>query len=207
LFYFAPRLPATMVMSADALEARLQGLPGRRVRMMFSGRYERMKGAVDAVQAAAACLARGLDVEMDTYGQGSQAEAMRAVAAGSGGRIRVHDAIPFPELVKKTHAADLFICCHIQSDPSCTYLESMGAGLPIVGYANRMWTSMAEQSHAGVVTPVNTPDAVADAVQQILATPGALEDASRRAQRFATEHAFEIEFRRRTDAINAALET
>lgn len=207
LLYFDSRMAGPMVMSPESLETRLQSLDGARpVRMMFSGRYERMKGALDAVQAAAACLERGLNVEMDTYGQGSQAAAMRAVAAQSNGRIRVHDAIPFPDLVKKTHAADLFLCCHIQSDPSCTYLESMGAGLPIVGYANRMWTSMAELSRAGVVTPVNTPGAVADAVQAMLGTPTALADASRRARQFASEHAFETEFRRRTDAINAALE-
>ncbi len=173
---------------------------------MYSGRYEPMKGALDAVKAAAACRAMGLDITMDTWGQGSQAGAMRAIADASGGSIRVHDAIAFPELVKKTHDADIFVCCHIQSDPSCTYLESMGAGLPIVGYANRMWSAMAKDSLGGVVTELNTPEALAAALAEQLKAHGAVEETSHRARRFAAAHAFELEFARRTDAINAALE-
>ncbi len=216
LLYFDSRMSASMVISEQALTARLSawtsGLdassskaPTRPLKLLYSGRYEPMKGALDAVKAAAECLRRGLKVEMDCYGQGSQRDAMRAVAAAAGPAIRVHDAIPFPELVLKSHAADVFVCCHIQSDPSCTYLESMGAGLPIVGYANRMWTSMALASQAGVVTSSNTPGAVADAVSGLLSEPAQLAALSQHARRFASAHAFEVEFTRRTDAINAAL--
>jgi glycosyltransferase involved in cell wall biosynthesis len=214
LLYFDSRMSRDMVIADGALEQRLRARAdpsappgtGRPTRLVYSGRYESMKGALDAVQAAAACRAMGLDVTMDTWGQGSQAAAMREVAAASGGAIRVHDAIPFPELVKKTHDADVFVCCHIQSDPSCTYLESMGAGLPIVGYANRMWRSMAKDSGAGVVSDANTPASLAHALVNLLKAPGAVEDCSRRARAFAAAHAFEVEFARRTDAINEALE-
>ncbi len=205
LLYFDSRMSESMVIGAEALERRLRTRKGRPLRLMYSGRYEPMKGALDAVKAALVCRQRGLDIEMDTWGQGRLADRMRAVAAADGGRIRVHDAIPFPELVRRSHEADIFVCCHIQSDPSCTYLESMGAGLPIVGYANRMWRSMAEASKAGIVTPRNTPQAVADAIATLVASPGELAEASERARSFALEHAFEREFARRTDAINAAL--
>jgi glycosyltransferase involved in cell wall biosynthesis len=207
LLYLDSRMSTQMVISDAALESRLRDRVARPLRLMYTGRYEPMKGSLDAVKAAAECLRRGLDIEMDTYGQGSLAAEMRSVAAAAGPKIRVHDAIPFPELVHKTHQTDVFVCCHIQSDPSCTYLESMGAGLPIVGYANRMWTAMAEASNAGVVTRQNTPEAVADAIEALLKAPtGELEGHARRAQRFARAHAFEVEFARRTDAINAALE-
>ena len=205
LLYFDSRMSASMVIGEDALNERLRTRTGRPTRLVYSGRYEPMKGALDAVKAADACRARGLDVTMDTWGQGSQAGAMREIAAASGGAIRVHDAIPFPELVKKTHDADVFVCCHIQSDPSCTYLESMGAGLPIVGYANRMWSAMAKDSLGGTVAARNTPDALAAALADLVNSPGAVEETSHRARRFAAAHAFEREFARRTDAINAAL--
>lgn len=208
LLYFDSRMSADMVISEQALAARLAAHASdaaRPLKLLYSGRYEPMKGALDAVKAAAECLRRGMRVEMDCYGQGSLLGAMRAVAAAAGPAIRVHDAIPFPELVQKSHAADVFVCCHIQSDPSCTYLESMGAGLPIVGYANRMWTSMAEASKAGVVTATNTPQAVADAVAGLLSPSARLAELSHNARRFAAAHAFELEFARRTDAINAAL--
>ncbi len=216
LLYFDSRMSRNMVIGNDALDARLASLDaalsrpagaaaGRRLKLVYTGRYEPMKGALDAVKTAVACRAMGIDVEMDTWGQGSLAGEMRAVAAAAGGHVRVHDAIAFPELVKKTHEADVFVCCHVQSDPSCTYLESMGAGLPIVGYANRMWTAMAQDSRGGVVAARNTPEALAQALAELVKTPGALADMSRRAQRFAADHAFEVEFARRTDAINAAL--
>ncbi len=218
LLYFDSRMSAAMVISEQALAARLAALgldsarlaahasdAVRPLKLLYSGRYEPMKGALDAVKAAAECLRRGMRVEMDCYGQGSLLGAMRAVAAAAGPAIRVHDAIPFPELVQKSHAADVFVCCHIQSDPSCTYLESMGAGLPIVGYANRMWSSMAEASKAGAVTSTNTPQAVADAIAGLLSPSARLSELSHNARRFAAAHAFELEFARRTDAINAAL--
>ncbi len=194
LLYLDSRMSGDMVITESALAHRLQSHAGRPVRLLYSGRYEPMKGALDAVKAAAACLQRGLNIEMDTYGQGSLAAAMRQVAAAAGPKIRVHDAIEFPELVKRAHQADIFVCCHIQSDPSCTYLESMGAGLPIVGYANRMWQAMGEASRAGVVTATNTPEAVADAVAQLMGSDSALSDASNRARLFAQEHALSVSF-------------
>jgi colanic acid/amylovoran biosynthesis glycosyltransferase len=205
LLYLDSRLTREMVISLESLRERLAQRGTRPLRLMYSGRYEPMKGALDAVQAAAELIRRGVDVEMDTYGQGSQAAAMQAVASKSAGRIRVHSVIPFPVLMKTSYGADIFIACHIQSDPSCTYLESLGAGIPIVGYRNRMWRGMARVSSAGVVVERDTPQAVADAVQTLLATPGELEACSERARAFARAHVFETEFLRRTDAINALL--
>jgi colanic acid/amylovoran biosynthesis glycosyltransferase len=208
LMYLDSRMRAEMVVTADVLEARLATRAGRPLRLMYSGRYERMKGADDAVQVALACIARGLDVEMDCYGQGSLAQPMRdaVAAAGQGAKVRVHDAVPFSELVKAANKADVFICCHLQSDPSCTYLESMGSGLAIAGYANRMWTQMCAQSGAGAVAASRTPAAVADIVQGWLREPEALAVASRHARTFAQAHSFEAEFARRTDALNDLLE-
>jgi colanic acid/amylovoran biosynthesis glycosyltransferase len=208
LMYLDSRMRAEMVMPADVLEARLATRAGRPLRLLYSGRYERMKGADDAVQAALACLGRGLDVEMDCYGQGSLAQPMRdaVAAAGQGARVRVHDTVPFADLVKAANNADAFVCCHLQSDPSCTYLESMGSGLAIAGYANRMWTQMCSQSGAGAVAASRTPAAMADIVQGWLRDPEALAAASRHARTFAQAHSFEAEFARRTDALNDLLE-
>jgi colanic acid/amylovoran biosynthesis glycosyltransferase len=205
LLYLDSRMSRDLVIDNAHLETRLRERAQRRVRLLFSGRYEPIKGALDAVKTARKCLERGLNVEMDTYGQGSLVDEMRAIALGSEGLIRVHDAIPFPELVRSSREADLFVCCHVQSDPSCTYLETLGSGLPIVGYGNRMWSAMAAESGAGVVTARLTPEAAADAVQGLIADPAALDEGSRCARRFALDHCFEVEFKRRTDAINAAL--
>jgi glycosyltransferase involved in cell wall biosynthesis len=207
LMYLDSRMRADMVLDAQALDARLASLAGRPLRLIYSGRYERLKGADDAVRVALECLRRGLDVEMDCYGQGALAASMRAevAAAGQSERVRVHDAVAFAELVAVAHRADVFICCHRQSDPSCTYLESMGSGLPIAGYANRMWSQMQSHSGAGAVAVARTPAAVADIVEGWRREPATLAGLSHQARAFAREHCFEAEFARRTDALNALL--
>ncbi|MCA9501899.1 MAG: glycosyltransferase [Myxococcales bacterium] len=208
LLYLDSRMGEAMVIEAERLEARLASLvAGRRPRLLYSGRYEAMKGALDVVEVGLALAARGLDFELDLYGQGEQASGMRRriETAGEGARVRVHEAIPYPELVERSAEADLFVCCHVQDDPSCTYLEASGAGLPIAGYGNRMWRHFATAAGSGVVTPMKRPVALAEAIGDLLAAPDRLATLSRRARAFALEHCFEREFEKRVDAIRPYL--
>jgi glycosyltransferase involved in cell wall biosynthesis len=164
-----------------------------------------MKGSTDAVKVALECLRRGMNVEMHCYGQGSLKEDMLRVAGQSSGKIIIKDAVPYTELVNISRRFDLFVCCHIQNDPSCTYLESYGAGLPIVGYANRMWQRLRDESHAGLSSTMGKPDKVADDIGRFLKEPELLAKYSRRALAFATEHCYENEWAKRVDALNAAI--
>jgi colanic acid/amylovoran biosynthesis glycosyltransferase len=208
LLYLDSRMSADLVIPEDQLRARLAGRTGRPLRLLFSGRYEPMKGAADAVRVGVACLEQGLDVEMHCYGQGSLRAEMERLAQRCPGpaRIHVHDAVPYPELVRISRTFDLFVCCHIQADPSCTYLESFGAGLPVVGYGNRMWRRLSLEASVGSWSPVGQPQAVANDIKRLALDFAMLAGMSERARSFALEHAFEHEFRRRTDALNAALD-
>lgn len=77
---------------------------------------------------------------MHCYGQGPLRGEMDRLAGQTAahGQILIHDTIPYPELFERSRTFGLFVCCHVQGDPSCAYLETFGSGLPIVGYANRM---------------------------------------------------------------------
>jgi colanic acid/amylovoran biosynthesis glycosyltransferase len=205
LLYLDSRITDEMLIRPDELEARLARRPPHKLRLIFSGRFEPMKGAEDAVRSAMLCLERGLDVELDCYGMGSLAARMKDLASRSGGKIRIHEPIPFPALVEVTKEADLFVCCHIQSDPSCTYLEVMGCGVPVVGYANRMWDAMQKTSNAGTAVRMGSPKGVCDAVADFMATPATLNTAARNARAFASAHTFEKEFYKRTAAMNRCL--
>lgn len=209
LLYLDSRMARDMIISEDNLKARLSGRTGRPLRLLYSGRYERMKGADDAVRVGVECLKRGLQIEMHCYGQGSLKSEMEHLAAQSADpvKIQIHDAVPYPNLVKLSREFDIFVCCHIQGDPSCTYLESFGSGLPIVGYNNKMWRRLRDESRAGFSSPLGRPEAVADAVQRFAADREALALMSNRAREFAIEHTFESEFKRRTDDLNLKLET
>src|ERR1700722_10242190 len=126
---------------------------------------------------------------------------MQSIATDS--RMHIHDAIPYPDLVKLSRTFDLFVCCHIQSDPSCTYLESFGAGLPIVGYYNRMWRGLLKASGAGYASPMGKPTKVVDDIAKLI-TARELDELSARALEFAKRHTFELEFQKRVDPLNAA---
>ncbi len=207
LLYLDSRTSPAMVITEPQLDDRLRQRSDRPLRLLFSGRYERVKGADDSVKVALECLKRGLDIELHTYGQGSLRDTMLQLARRSPvrNRIHIHDAIPFPELVQRAREFDLFVCCHIQSDPSCTYLESFGAGLPIVGYANRMWQRLSASSESGYASPVGQPAAVADDVARLIANPDLLASKSKQARAFALGHTFEHEFSLRVDAIRQEL--
>lgn len=205
LLYLDSRMSADMLMDEAQLGLRLSGRVGQTLRLLYSGRYERLKGADDVVRVAVQCLARGLDIELHCYGQGSLKTTMQALSAGSD-RIHIHDAIPYPELVNMARTFDVFVCCHIQNDPSCTYLESFGAGLPVVGYANRMWRRLCQESGAGLSSPVGKPAAVVADIERLAMDSALLSGLSRKALAFARGHCFEREFQKRVDGINAALE-
>jgi glycosyltransferase involved in cell wall biosynthesis len=207
LLYLDSRMSADQVIPEDRLKARLSRRAGRPLRLLFSGRYEPLKGADDAVRVAIDCIKQGLDVEMHCYGQGSLRAEMQRLAAQAGGgtKIQIHEAIPYPELVELSRTFDLFVCCHTQGDPSCTYLESFGAGLPVVGYGNRMWRRLNEESRVGFWSPIGQPRAVVDDIKKLASDLATLAAMSERARRFAIEHTFEREFKRRIDAINSAL--
>jgi glycosyltransferase involved in cell wall biosynthesis len=202
LLYLDSRMSADMLIPDDQFKTRVNNQDERKpLRLLYSGRYEPLKGALDAVRVGLECIKRGLRIEMHCYGQGSQMLSMQELAAGS--TIQVHSAIPYPELVNVSRSFDAFICCHIQNDPSCTYLESMGAGLPILGYDNRMWVGLLKASGAGYAFPMHRPRQVADGVKALV-QPGQLRELSLKARAFATSHTFEKEFQKRVDAINLA---
>jgi glycosyltransferase involved in cell wall biosynthesis len=206
LLYLDSRMSSDLVISENTIAERLAARRQRPLRLLFTGRYEPMKGALHAVRVGLECVARNLDVEMHCYGQGSLLSSMRRLAAESGrGRVHVHEAIPYPELVRLSRTFDLFVCCHIQSDPSCTYLESFGAGLPVVGYGNRMWRRLCDESRAGCWSRVGALQDVVSDVEILARDDRRLATLSQRARAFAVARCFENEFKLRTDAINAAL--
>jgi len=210
LLYLDSRMSEDMILAEDRLEARLASLAeGRRPRLVYSGRYESMKGALDVVEIGIALYERGIDFELDLYGKGSLEDAMhrRVEEAGAGGRVRVNEAIPYPELVARSHESDVFVCCHVQDDPSCTYLEASGSGLPIAGYDNRMWRHFARDADNGLVTPMRRPERLAEALVELLGAPDRIAMFARRSRAFALEHSFEREFAKRIDALQAALTT
>lgn len=204
MLYLDGRMTPDLFATEAEMAAREAHLfSGGTLRMVFSGRLETMKGAQDLVPVARRLLQRGVDFTLDIFGTGS---LQTEVAEGIGSlpepqRIRMHGAVDFEtELVPFTRRnADLFLGCHRQADPSCTYLEAMGCGVSVASYGNRMWQRLNGESEAGWDTPLGQPEALADRIADLMQDRAELARRSRNAWSFSQRHGFLSEFRRRME--------
>jgi glycosyltransferase involved in cell wall biosynthesis len=92
---------------------------------------------------------------------------------------------------------DLFVCCHPQGDPSCTYLETMSCGVPIAGYANEAFEGIVRHSECGWTVAMNQPEALADKIADVGKSPDLLLSMSLASLAFARSHTFDQTFSRR----------
>ena len=193
-----PDLMATSVEQQDR-QAHLQS--GAPLRIVHSGRLEPMKGAQDLIPVAKALDDAGCGFSLDIFGSGSLSETIaRQIAEHNlSDKVRLHGAVDFEiKLVPfLRQSADVFLSCHRQSDPSCTYLETLSCGVPIVGYANAMWQELAKRSNGGWALPLARPAGLSRQLFALDKDRGALAAASQQGLAFAKEHAFDAEFAKR----------
>lgn len=206
--YLDNRMTASMMAEPSEMRARAERLAsGAPLRLIHSGRLEPMKGAQDLLPVMAALDALGVPAELDIYGTGSLEAEIRAGLAAFGGRVRLHGAVDFErELVPISRAqADVFLSCHRQSDPSCTYLEAMGCGLAVAGYSNQMWRALATEVGAGQLAPLGEVAALARAIAAWHEDRSGLTAAAEASLRFAKDHDFNAEFAKRMAHLRSLL--
>lgn len=200
MLFLDTRARAQDIIGEAELRERLASRVKRLPRLIYAGRYHPMKGTLDVIKAGIELDRMGLDFQLDLYGKGPLREAMASLLAShssAAGKIKIHDAVAYrPDLQRIMKQADLFICCHTQGDPSCTYLETFACGVPIVGYANEMWTPLSQHSGAGEVVARGDYRALAKAVTGLLGTQR-LDELSIRARNFAEANTMEIAWDRR----------
>lgn len=185
-------LYATEGEMADRTARLREGAP---LQLVYSGRLERMKGAQDLVPVAEALARREVPFRLDIFGSGSLSESIGAQIAGAGlgDRVQLHGALDFEkELVPHLRReADIFLCCHPQADPSCTYIESMACGLAVAGYDNQMWRALQADSRGGWVSPLGRPGDLAARIADLNDDRSHLAETCGLALGFAKGHDFE----------------
>lgn len=205
LLFFDSRTDSSMLANADNIARKSAELrQGRKLHLVFSGRINLMKGVDDLIRVARSL--RGLlddRFHMSICGDGEYASRLQKeiTEEGPADLITMKGSLDFKtELVPfVTNEADIFVCCHRQGDPSCTYLETMACGVPVVGYDNDAWRELALFSKSGRATPLGNPSSLARAIADLYAAPDGIEAESRRSLDFAKEHTFEKTFERRID--------
>jgi colanic acid/amylovoran biosynthesis glycosyltransferase len=202
LLYLDGRMrQAMMATEAEMQDRALRLATGAPVRIVHSGRLATMKGAQDLIPVALALRDLGANFRLDIFGTGElDAEiAANVQSLGLSEIVELHAPVDFEtELVPylRSHA-DIFLSCHRQADPSCTYLESFGCGLPVIGYDNEMWRDMQQASGAGWVVPMGQTDKLAERLADVLRNPSDLSSHAAQALAFAKAHDFETEFTNR----------
>ncbi|MBN8629711.1 MAG: glycosyltransferase [Rhodobacterales bacterium] len=204
LLYLDGRMtPELFATEAEMAEREARRAAGGPLRLIFSGRLEAMKGAQDLLPVAQRLMERGVDFTLDIFGTGALEAAIVSGLQGlrDPNRVRLHKPVDFETgLVPFTRQqADVFLGCHRQADPSCTYIEAMGCGVAIAGYDNRMWQLLNAEAKAGWDTPLGQPVMLADRIADLAQDPAAITRHSRNAWEFSRAHGFLPEFRRRME--------
>jgi colanic acid/amylovoran biosynthesis glycosyltransferase len=204
LLYFDGRVERGMLISPEALERRLEYLrTGRPLRLAFSGRLIRMKGADHLPLVAQELERRQVPFEMTICGDGALAESMRQQirSLGLDECVRMRGVLDFASelLPFVKEEVDAFVCCHRQGDPSCTYIETMSCGVPVIGYENEALAGILRRTPVGSGVPMDDLSALADTIARLNVDRESLAAMSRRALEFAAENTFEATFRKRIE--------
>jgi glycosyltransferase involved in cell wall biosynthesis len=202
------RVTESMLADAETLAKRhAELLSGGPLRLAFSGRLNRMKGADDLIRVAKNLDSLGVDFTLDIFGEGTLSEFMAAEIKRERvtHRVRLRGVVDFTtELMPFIqNNIDLLVCCHRQGDPSCTYLETFACGVPIVGYANEALSGLLRNRPFGWTTPLNRPARLAQRIAALNQRREQLRTAGEAALEFASRHTFETEFAARIDQIQA----
>jgi colanic acid/amylovoran biosynthesis glycosyltransferase len=174
---------------------------GRPLRLAFSGRLERLKGADHLVPVITGLAAKGINFSFDIFGDGVLAGAMQAAlnSAGLADRVTFHGPVSFDDVLVPAlkQRIDLFVCCHRQADPSCTYIETLACGVPIVGYENAAFEGVLELGQVGEAVPMDKPQLLVNSIIGLNQNRKRLAGMANAAVNVANEHSFNATFSRR----------
>lgn len=202
LLYFDTRSTASMGVTDAELSNRLSYLNELApLRLGFSGRLNSMKGADHLVEIAYQLKKRQIPFIFDIFGAGELLPQMREKIEKYGlvNSVRLRGVVDFvSELVPFVKSnLDLFVCCHRQSDPSCTYLETYACGVPIVGYNNRAHQGILDLHDVGWSVAMNDIEGLTDLIARLNKQRDEIKTKAINAAIFAREHTFEATFQRR----------
>jgi colanic acid/amylovoran biosynthesis glycosyltransferase len=211
LLYFDTRVDSKHSISSTDLEKRLDYLTqGNPMRLAFSGRLIQMKGADHLIKLAWMLKKDSFPFSMTVYGTGELENKMKNFIqkhqlenyVSMRGAVDFHNDL-IPELKNNI---DLFIGLHRQSDPSCTYMETLSCGVPIVGYNNKAFAGLLELADIGWGAKLNDLEEIERIIIQLDKNRANISEKSRTCILFSRPHDFETTFNKRVNHLLSILE-
>lgn len=207
LAYLDNRLRQPQMARAADLAARAERLnDGGPLALAAPGPLIAGSGAEDLPALALMLKNRGVRFTLDILGRGPLAarlaEAVRMLDLGD--RVRLADPGSFEGglMPRLRTAADVAVMPRARPEGPAAWVEAMGCGLPIAGYATGAWRRLAQDSGGGWATSAR-PEALAACLARLDADRPALIAAAGRARAFAAGTTFETVFARRMAHLRA----
>lgn len=200
LLFFDSRMSESMLASREEISTKLNS--NKPLRLAFSGRLIKIKGVDHLIELARILVERGMAFSLDICGEGALSSSLKEqIQLYQLNMISLKGNLDFKTVLVpyfKT-SVDLFICPHVQGDPSCTYLETLSCGIPIIGYENEAFKGIVNYSKTGWLVPLNDPKALAEKILMLDKRRDLIQEASFAALEFAKQHTLEKTFKKRTD--------
>ena len=206
LLYFDTRVFKNQIIENDNLQQRLDYLSKNEpLRIAFSGRLIKIKGADHLVKLALKLKQDNTPFQLKIYGAGELSREMQSFISNHNleNNVTMLGSVDFyntliPQLKQ---SVDLFVCLHRQSDPSCTYLETLSCGIPIVGYKNKAFAGIMDISDIGWGAPLNDLEEIRSIISNLHSNRTELIEKSKNSATYARLHDFDSTFQRRIDQL------
>ena len=155
-------------------------------RLLFAGTWRKNKGIQDLVPAFTALLARLPDLELTVLGAGVPDEVVRAAFPETArARVTCRRTREESETVAEFAAHDLFVLPSLFEGTPLTLMEAMASALPIVTTATCGMRDVIRDGENGLLVPIRSPAAVADAAGRLIADRALRERLGRAARQEA----------------------
>lgn len=195
LLFFDTRLTSDHIRLAQEQQ---RDAPSTTFRLGFSGRLIDAKGPQHAIAAIERLRANGVECTLDLIGTGPLEQELRRTA---GPTVRFKEGMDFATgwTTYAREELDLMLLPHTQGDPSGTYLEAAGCGVPVVGFDNVALDALVQRHGIGVTAPLDDNAALARTVSAVLADGEQWATLRSNGLKFMAAHCFEVESQRRVE--------
>ena len=135
---------------------------GAPLRIVYSGRMNERKGAVDWMKAINAA---GCAVSATWFGDGPDRAAMESL--NEEGQVSFAGEVPRAQVLSAMRDAHMFLFCHkVPESPRCL-IEALASGAPLVGYRSTYPESLVAEDGGGEFVPKEDWQALGSLIAQL----------------------------------------
>jgi glycosyltransferase involved in cell wall biosynthesis len=175
-----------------ALAAREVILEPHQLRLIIVGRQEGSKGTEILIQSLALIHHAHPEAVLDVVGEGSALPALKRLAAelGIGDRVAFHGKVSHDEVIRLLQRAQVFCFPSKSEGFPKVVLEALACGLPVIATPVSVLPQLLGNG-CGVLVNEATPEALARAVESIVADGARYATMSRNAVETAQQYSLE----------------